>query len=85
MMKFQQADEGDYRIYAGAIEAKVGDGYTAAVVISKMRDTPRAPAEAYRDPLIAGGHRWSTATEALAYAVSRGRVVIQKQRELLTH
>jgi hypothetical protein len=29
-MRFDERVEGDYRIYAGALEARCGDGYTAA-------------------------------------------------------
>jgi hypothetical protein len=43
-MRLDERDEGDYRIYAGALEGKQGDGYVAAVVVSKVRgvETPIA-------------------------------------------
>ncbi|MBI3367391.1 MAG: hypothetical protein HY021_02725 [Burkholderiales bacterium] len=84
-MKFEQADEGGYRIYAGAMEGKMGDGYTAAMVIARLQGQAGRVAEAYRDPLLAGGHRWPTAAEALAYAMSKARTLLRKQPELLTH
>ena len=34
-MKFDEEDEGPYRIYAGAIEAPQGDGWEAAVIVSR--------------------------------------------------
>lgn len=55
-----------------ALEGKQGDGYIAAVVVNKVRgiNTPR---EAYRDELLACGHRWQTAEAALWYAIGKGR------------
>ena len=34
-MHFDERNEGDYRIFAGALEAAQGDGYIAAVVVSR--------------------------------------------------
>jgi hypothetical protein len=81
-MHFNEVDDGDYRIYVGAIEASVGSGYTAAVVISRLRGLPR-PREAFRDSSLAGGHRWVTPGEALNYAVNAGRQVLRSQRDRL--
>ena len=77
-MRLDERDEGDYRIYAGALEGKQGDGYVAAVVVSKVRgvETPR---EAYREDLLACGHRWKTAEAALWYAIGKGRELVLTQ------
>ena len=37
-MHFDERDEGDYRIYAGALEAPRGDGYIAAVVVKEQSE-----------------------------------------------
>jgi hypothetical protein len=73
-MHFAERNEGDYRIYAGALEA--AGGYVAAVVVSRLRGVPGAPREAFRDVAMSGGHRWPRAEEALNYAMARAREVI---------
>lgn len=82
-MHFDQRDIGDYRIYAGALEAPRGDGYMAAVVVSRVRGTERGPREAYRDTAIAGGHRWLTPNEAINYAFARATELIRSQPQKL--
>ncbi len=78
-MNFDESCEGDYRIYAGALEAPRGQGYVAAVVVSRVRGTNHAPREAYRDDSLACGHRWDSADEALRYALNKARDVIRRQ------
>ncbi len=82
-MRLDERDEGDYRIYAGALEGRQGDGYIAAVVVNKVRgvETPR---EAYREDLLACGHRWQTAEAALWYAIGKGRELVLTQSPRLT-
>ena len=85
-MNLQERDEGDYRIYTGALEAKHGDGgYIAAVVVSRVRGTDQGPPEAYRDESLACGHRWPSAGAALAYALSKGREVIRTEQHRLAY
>lgn len=76
-MYFDEHNEGDYRIYAGALESPAGDGFMAAVVVNRLRGADRTPREAFRDERIAGGHRWASPEEALAYAVNRARQLIR--------
>lgn len=78
-MQFHERDEGDYRIYAGALESKAGDGYIAAVVVSRVHGASHAPREAYRDDSLACGHRWARAAEALRYAIGKGREVVKTE------
>ena len=78
-MQFNQRDEGEYRIYAGALESALGDGYIAAVVVSRVQGTAHVPREAYRDDSLACGHRWARPEEALAYAIGKGREVVQTE------
>ena len=79
-MTLDERDEGDYRIYAGALEGAQGDGYIAAVVVSRVRNTDRAPREAFRDEALACGHRWARPEEALSYAIGKGREVVRTER-----
>jgi len=75
-MHFQERDEGDFRIYAGAFEAPRGNGFVASVVVYRM-----APAherrEVFRDVGMFGGHRWLTSDDALRRAVKKGCEVVR--------
>jgi hypothetical protein len=82
-MQFHERDEGDYRIYAGALESKMGDGYIAAVVVSRVHGATHTPREAYRDDSLACGHRWARPEEALSYAIGKGREVVKTERHRL--
>ena len=81
-MHFDERDEGDYRIYAGALEAPSG-GYIAAVVVRRVRGGQGAQREAYRDESLACGHRWRSPQEALVYALDRARELIHRERHRL--
>ena len=81
-MRFHEVTEGNYRIYAGAVEAPRGDGYIAAVVVSRLHGS--APQrEAYRDESVACGHRWRSPDEAISYALSRARELVRSQSRML--
>jgi len=84
---FDERTEGDYRIYAGALEAPRGHGYIAAVVVNRVRGvglgTDRVPREAFRDDSLACGHRWLSPDEALSYALSKAREVIHREQHRL--
>ncbi len=82
-MHFDERTEGPYRIYAGALEAPQGDGYMAAVVVSRVERETHRGREAWRDDSLACGHRWESADDALLYALERAREVIAKQARLL--
>lgn len=82
-MKLDERDEGEYRIYAGALESKLGDGYIAAVVVSRVRGVERGPREVYRDDALACGHRWELAEQALSYALGKGREMVRTQPHML--
>ncbi len=82
-MIFDERYEGDYRIYAGALEAPRGQGYIAAVVVNRVRGIGNAPREAYRDDSLACGHRWLSPDEALSYAVNKARDVIKREQHRL--
>jgi hypothetical protein len=82
-MHFEESTEGDFRIYAGALEAPRGDGYVAAVVVSRVVSRAGdlaghgATREAWRDESLACGHRWRCPDEALTYALGAARKVIR--------
>lgn len=82
-MHFEQRIEGPYQIYAGALEAPQGDGYTAAVVVVASCQGGARSREAWRDESLACGHRWASPADALLYAIERAREVIHKQSRLL--
>lgn len=83
-MHFQEITEGPYRIYVGALESPVGDGYTAALVVRRI-DAPASGArDAFRDDALACGHRWATADDALSYALRKGRQFIRSQQDAQT-
>ena len=82
-MKFDERNVGDYKIFAGALEAPKGDGYIAAMIVQRIQGVPGVPREALRDESLACGHRWPSAASALAYAMSKGQEVIRKQAPML--
>ena len=82
-MIFDDRPEGDYRIYAGALEAPHGHGYLAALVVNRVHGTGGAPREAYRDDSLAGGHRWPCPREALRYALNCARRLIRNEPQRL--
>lgn len=71
-MIFDECKFGDYRIFAGAIEGPQGDGYLAAVAVSRARAGPASHDEVFRDSALCCGHRWSSAAEALTFAMRKG-------------
>ena len=82
-MHFDERTVGDYRIYAGALEGPQGDGYIAAMIVQRVRGVPNAPREILRDESLACGHRWESAHDALAYAISKATDAIRKQAPVL--
>jgi hypothetical protein len=83
MMRFSTTNEGDYRIYAGAVAAQRGEGFVATVVVNRIRGTVDKPREAYRDEMLAGGHRWPSPEAARLYAVAMARQVIRMEQHRL--
>lgn len=82
-MHFDERNEGDFHIYAGALEGPRGDGYIAAVVVMRRMRGGTAvakPREMYRDDSLACGHRWASPGGALQYAMTKAREVIRSER-----
>lgn len=82
-MLFEEQPEGEYRIYAGAIEAPAQTGYLAAVVVSRPDGPDGKPRVAFKDHELAPGHRWESAEEALRFALRRGQEIIRNRPNLL--
>jgi hypothetical protein len=82
-MHFEETHEGDYRIFAGALEAPRGDGYIAALVVNRVQGSGPGHREAFRDDSLACGHRWLSAEEALRYAINKARELIRSRSQML--
>lgn len=78
-MQFAEFKEGEYRVFAGALEAPQGDGYTAALVVRCEPFGSGDRSVVFRDDSLSCGHRWPTADAALAFAVARGRELARKR------
>jgi hypothetical protein len=82
-MKFEERDDGDYRIYAGAFEAAVG-GFYASVVIVRVRGAGAArAAEAYRAEMLDDARAFNREDVALSYALAHGSSVIRTRPAML--
>lgn len=73
-MHIDEADIGDYRVYAAAAEVPER-GYIAALVVKRVRG-PGPAREIHREESLAGGYAWPTATQALAFAMRAGEQVV---------
>jgi hypothetical protein len=85
-MKFQEAREGDYRIFVGALEAPKGDGYIAALVVKRQSEggvETMTQREAFRDDALACGYRWPSAEAAVRYAMQRAREMVRSRSPML--
>jgi hypothetical protein len=90
-MQFDECFEGEYRIFVGALEAPHGDGFIAAVVVSRVlgqrgsedRSGTRLAREVWRDDSLACGYRWPTPAAALHYAKNRAREMVRKASPML--
>lgn len=82
-MHFSMTDEGSYRIYAGAVCAQPEDGFVAMVVVNRVPGNGGKAREAYRDEMLAGGHRWPSPEAARLYAVAKGRELIRMEQHRL--
>jgi hypothetical protein len=80
-MNLQERDIGDYRIYAGALDAPRG-GYVAAVEVHRLRGGPRAPEVIFSNDCLSGGHRFETPHEALKHAMDVGHQALRLRAEV---
>lgn len=82
-MTFDESTVGDYRIFSGAIESAIGDGYIAALIVLQQRAHPHHTKELFRDESLACGHRWESAEAALSYAMGKAREIIRRNEPLM--
>lgn len=82
-MHLHEIQEGDYRIFVGAIEAPSGPGYIAALVVNRIGAAGGRGAQAFRDDSLACGYRWRSPQEALLYASNRGRELVRSASAML--
>jgi hypothetical protein len=82
-MRFNECQEGDYRIFVGAVEAPRGGGYMAALIVNRVRGAIGKHPEAFRDDSLACGYRWPSPDEAMHYAMNRARELIRSRSQLL--
>jgi hypothetical protein len=84
-MHFQELHEDGWRIYVGALESP-GGGYTAALVVERPGAAPGAATaslrDGFRDDSLACGHRWSSAEDAMGYALRKGRAWVRAREGL---
>ena len=81
-MQFAERDEGDYRIRAHAC-GEIGDGYVAAVVVSRVRGAAGVQQETFRNDALAGGYHWPSPQAALCYAMGKGRALVASRQAVI--
>lgn len=77
-MELIEHEVGDFRIYAGALEATMG-GYTAAVEVHRVRGVPNPPQVIFSSDRMSGGHRFEQSAAALRHALNMGHQAIRLQ------
>ena len=79
-MRFEDRDDGEYRIHAGSLELRAGQGHLAAVIVNRSCDGRISEREIYRDIAVSGGHRWLTSDQALQHALQLGASAVAAER-----
>jgi len=79
-MHFADLDDGEYRVHAGSMELCAGEGFIAAVVVSRHHSGQTAAHEVYRDTALSCGHRWATSEQALERALLDGTGAVEAER-----
>ena len=85
-MNLAEQVEGEFRIYAAAIDAEGGAGYYAAVVVKPWRAPFEvASRETFRDERLEDGAVWKSAESALGFALQVGVAAVRAQRAFVAH
>lgn len=79
-MRFEEKDDGEYRIHAGSMELRAGHGFLATVIVSRRVGGNPAKHEVHRDVSISGGHAWLTSDLALREAFVQGDHAVKADR-----
>lgn len=77
-MKFDEINEGEYKIFAQAVPGPRRDGYIAAVVV-KRREAGAGADIAFRDDCLAGGRRWPSPVTARRFAAALAQEMIRQE------
>lgn len=83
-MKYDEFNEGEYRIFAIAHPTPLRDGYVAGVVVKRLSDGGEGARIAYREDSLAGGKRWPSPVTARRFAAAMARAVIHHEPHRLT-
>lgn len=78
-MRFAEQAEGDFRVYAAALEGPDG-GHYSAVVVRDCRERGATDQEVFRDESLEDGKVWQSAGDALVFALAVGVAAIHAQR-----
>ena len=81
-MHFDERDEGEHRIYAGAVETPEG-GYGATAIVMRVRGVSQ-PVEIFRDEHLSGGHAWDEPERALQFAMKAASSILRERARLLS-
>ncbi len=80
-MNLAEQVEGEFRIYAAAIDAEGGEGFYAAVVVKPLRTSSMvAGRDPFRDERLEDGDVWKSAESALGFALQVGVAAVSAQR-----
>jgi hypothetical protein len=79
-MQFQDIDDGQYRIHAGSLEIRAGEGHIAAVIVNRSSNGKNKVLEVFRDIDIQSGYRWPTSDQALQRALVLGASAVSAER-----
>lgn len=82
-MRFHDAVEGRYRIYAGAVGSPDGHGFVATLIIKRTSGSSVAEVEVFRDDALTDGMRWCTEEEAVEGALQFGRDIVRREPQRL--
>ena len=80
-MHFDERNEGEHLICAGAIETPEG-GYRATVIVMRVRGVSQ-PVEIFRDEQLSGGHTWDEPERALQFAMKAACSILRERARLL--
>jgi len=85
-MNLAEQLEGEFRIYAAAIDADGGSGFYAGVVVRPWRASSMAACrDTFRDERLEDGAVWSSAESALGFALQVGVAAVRAQRAFEGH
>ncbi|MBE0548110.1 MAG: hypothetical protein IH627_10745 [Rubrivivax sp.] len=85
-MHLAERNEGEFRVYAAAIEAEGGVGFYAGVVVKPWGSRSLCGrGEVFRDERLEDGMTWESAEEALEFALRVGAAAVRAQRAFAAH